>query len=1387
MNKKLLSRSIKVAALLSVGVLSVFAANTALASKISKNSIKARVAKNGSTSNSMLDFEVFMKNNDIIDGTAPFDSNNEAGYDSNKSNKIVRSFDSVSYPVKVTVNPKKDQTLRNIKLKLTGSLINGVTVNNGTKHVNASFAVGNTTDLVKNTVTFSQEYTMDKTGSSIMIPVTVEVKGAENGTKLTPKFKVAVESVDGKDVTNDDLKVELNDVAPVTVSSKVHVRSFLSTSWTGSGISYVKYDAYVPKSKDNGYIQPYTVALAITPIAGHSDNKGSAFPAGKVSFDTEFKGYVAWDQGGTQPLDFKGRDKPITIFDYQNIDWNTNKIGNKNTESENIGSYYDPRPMTFHVSASKMPDLSQNTINNYYWRSVWDSGKYSVDKPIVTNGNVVYHSSNTGFVIGSTFPTHRASETNPNGGLITVNQDTKVFSTQRFLVHTPNQYLPLAENNKQNKANNVFYDIYIRMKSYKDSHGNEIPLDDVAKTSISERNNPAGAYSLQTTFHTKDGKELGTPNLGYNIVSRGDATITRGADIKVVQDTNVRKITEGGIVNVTKWNTDSFEMTRDYAKTVLNYPFSYKDDHGNYITDRKTITPYLGVAKNEDNSFYAITHKGQEDFNWYKSYDEAIKHGKIAALKTDFHAVIGIGETVARNTPLHVITNKTGSINEHGTPNITATTAYAYQDKDRKTFVQIRKDGNYNNYSEYDDQGKLAKIQTPIGSTVNFDTLGIMNAEMSSSIKSDKDTYYSSEQQKWNISSSLRIPETTDMNSVDGSVTIKQVLGKGLVYKANSGYLGTNHTEPTITHNSDGTTNLNWKYTLTQKNKTIPNIKFDTTINPLELEGDALSSLEVKNIISSSLDTRDEKFRTSSKSIGVIKIGMVGVMQSINKDSGEKNSEYTIGVRPYTTVESEDSVKGIVQVPQNNDAVGSHFTGTNQLKAIDVQSNKEVNIWTNTNKVSETDPNKIDLKQNGWIAFKKGDRLDNVKSICYEITGSLSKADNVLLNLTFMTKGNSFGDEYFSESTLNSATHYKLPPLSNRVKYLIRANVELELKQIRIFTDRAKKGLPVTVMVDSNVIKHSNINGNVKVNLYEKDTNKLIDSKIFDSEKVPNEIKYVIPSNGLAIDTHKGYIAKIEGYNDNSVTALKDKNSIDTDGYTASELHLNANSSSNSELNYKGVVMTQRTIGQPMELYYETLNVPVNKISKTKSGYGVTFNNKLTYQNDLLTKTPTAIKTQTVANRNLVESSLNYPEKNGKVTIPMTETKENATINSVTQTFALPKAYVESQTGNVFSESQKQLGDKHISHSLIDGGNKLYIPIWINKLGVYDVDFQNTDLVGVNCVSFDVSTQINVYAYMYATQKSDTVKQDELLLEPVYPDSQKPKGFSSLDNTWLKK
>ncbi|AWC30992.1 fusion protein (includes pXO2-28-29-30) (plasmid) [Bacillus cytotoxicus] len=1350
------------------------------------------VVANGKKGSNLFDFEAFIKPSDIVDGTAPFDSNDEAGNDSSPNNGIVRTFDTVTYPLKVTINPKKKETLKNIKMKITGTLENGIT----NKRVNAKFAVGGKEDLEKGIVSFEMEYTLKETGNSLMIPVTVEVQGAEHGLKLKPNIKIQIISVDGKDIVNENVSQSFDDIRPVTTSGKVNVKARLTNGYLGVGINKLRYAAYNKNLEkgDNSEIFPVVLDLFITNLPNRNDLRGATFPSGKINYHLDFSGKVVWDQSSIEDriLNFEGEDTPIKIFNYQAVDSVKTKIPQKNTESFELGlanyidnyTIYSPSPISY-IPKEKW---NASDIGNYTINSVWDSGINNLEKPEISKNKVSYKGSISDYLIGSTFPTGMSHTRD----YPSFRKNEKGFSSTRFLIHTPNEYAPLNKNNMVNKHNNVYYEVKVTVDSYEDSSGNIIPYNNTGKTTLIDRNNPAGSYSLQTTFHSQDGKELGTPYAGYSVVSKGDPTVILGQDVRMVAHLNVRRITDGGATVIYKWNSDSFYLTKEGSKAAIQEIFKrgYMNPLGERIRNSENQKVFFGIAKKKDNSFESLTQNQVEDYDWYNTYDEARKHGEVAAIQQDVNVAIGNGEIGATNIRLAVKTKKIGSVNEQGTPNIIVTAADVYPTADRKTRYRVRSDGKYINYTEYDEFGKLTKIQSPVGSTVNFETLGIINSEVSSEIKTNKTTYYSSDNVKITVDNLIKLPDTTDFSSLYEKVEMRVKLPKGLDYVPGTGTYGDKGIEPKLEVHDDGTSYLIWYDILTKGNPNLKKVNFEAKINPVLLPPGNQTGLTIENTIISPSDTRSEKFRTSSKNISIVKIGMVGVSETIKNTIGKRNSDYEIGIQPYTTIQDESQIKALTHVPRNKDENGSLFSGITFLKQVTLENpnNKKVEIWLNNNYIESNNPNKIDLNSKGWYKYSGNQDLSKVTSILLYVNDSLSSSDVVKMNLVFGTQGNEFGDRYVSSTVVNTAVDYKLSPISNKVRYTIMADATIGLKKIRIYTAPfdSENGLPVTVNVDKEITYSDSDKELVSIQLYDKEDKILVDSKSFTIKELPDEISFKVDSKYLKKNTKKNYEAKIEKFNKYSMKVLE--GSIDTDGYTSSEEVVKVSSQNSDKLEYKGVVMTQRESGMEMEKYYETLTIPLKPLPKQKTGYGYDLTTKASYTNEL--GTTTDIKAQSVIDKALIDTYLNYEQKDGKTVVPLENTKKTIDQKTTDFIFELPHVNVEEKTGALFTDKQVESKDSHIKFKLKDGKRKLYIPIWAN-LGNYDIQVNSIEPIGVNKVQFRIAHNMNVYAYMYGTIGSKTIKEDELLLEPVDPNNPfpngKPNGWSDEDVAWLKR
>ncbi|MEC3402919.1 fusion protein (includes pXO2-28-29-30), partial [Bacillus thuringiensis] len=256
-----------------------------------------------------------------------------------------------------------------------------------------------------------------------------------------------------------------------------------------------------------------------------------------------------------------------------------------------------------------------------------------------------------------------------------------------------------------------------------------------------------------------------------------------------------------------------------------------------------------------------------------------------------------------------------------------------------------------------------------------------------------------------------------------------------------------------------------------------------------------------------------------------------------------------------------------------------------------------------------------------------------------------------------------------------------------------------------------------------------------------------------------------------------------------SIFIVEGKGKVDTDGYTSSEETVKANTKASTELKYKGVIMTEREVGKEMEVFYEILTIPLKQLPKQKTGYGFELKPLVSYNNELAVSYD--VKANALVDKRLIDSHLNYEKKGDQFVVPLEEAEKTGSTDkkNTDYLFELPHINVEQKTGNLFTDQQVKDHDPRIKNAIKDGKRKLYVPIWAD-LGEYNVLIASGIPIGANKVNFEVTQPLNLYAYMYGTIGSKTLKDDELLLEPVDPKNPfsngKPPGWSDEDVAWLK-
>lgn len=404
--------------------------------------------------------------------------------------------------------------------------------------------------------------------------------------------------------------------------------------------------------------------------------------------------------------------------------------------------------------------------------------------------------------------------------------------------------------------------------------------------------------------------------------------------------------------------------------------------------------------------------------------------------------------------------------------------------------------------------------------------------------------------------------------------------------------------------------------------------------------------------------------------------------------------------------------------------------------------------------------------RDGSIISQENEKKNRGEQYSYSPKNDLKKGDYTYRPISNQVQSGTVGN-----SDITIKFYYDVP--------LIKAG----LKKIQIYTEQADKGLPVKVEIDKKYIYDENIadmsNSKIKLGLYDNSNNEVI-SKEFTAKTLPEMLDMTIPSTKLKKDSSKSYTLKIEGYDSNMVDVISNAMSLTTDGYTSSEKIIKVDSSKQDNLSYRGVVMTEREVGKNMKVYYETLDIPLERIKRMRTGYGFEVPLDLTYINKIGSN-DLDFSFDFKAQDEIVDKSyIEYSSKNGVSTVALENTsKKSSTNNNVTiskQKFELQHINVEKRTGALFNDNQVNNQDSRIQYDLIDGGRKFYLPIWA-RIGDYQANVESTKDIGINKINVEIGYDINIYAHMYAHMDSESILDDAIILEPIDSDNPFPNGI----------
>ena len=244
--------------------------------------------------------------NKVIDGTAPFDSDDTAGNDSSNENGIVRSFDTINYTLKYTTAIKNaetqgiDSTNVMIDFLLPCSPVKAE-FNTDTmtwlldKQVTYTYDDGSTStsyDTSKNVV--SQRLTgrrllvNSEAGNTVpgtgTLAIGVNVNAAVTGDVISPEFTIWMEG------NSEDEKKTLTASTVVSAAPKYDI--VIRRNASANLLGYYNLDdrtARTDKEKDTdkyGRLQTYAIGIAVQNDSSQKGMKGVEYPDGSdITFD----------------------------------------------------------------------------------------------------------------------------------------------------------------------------------------------------------------------------------------------------------------------------------------------------------------------------------------------------------------------------------------------------------------------------------------------------------------------------------------------------------------------------------------------------------------------------------------------------------------------------------------------------------------------------------------------------------------------------------------------------------------------------------------------------------------------------------------------------------------------------------------------------------------------------------------------------------------------------------------------------------------------------------------------------------------------------------------------------------------------------------------------
>ncbi len=1026
----------------------------------------------------------------IVDGTAPFDSNNNAGNDANASNGIVRTFDSVRYNLAYSVAAyDPEQTYDSCTVCLRAVLPydeQKASFNtDAMPWMDSGWAV--TEETIDGVV--CQVLTASRTGSEVPgtgdLYVVVDVDIAANGDKIQPTFYLSLAS------DEDNALALVPNELTVSAYPRYNVQIQKSNLPCGNvkGVFDFSTGNEWATNKSfgeiTGSIYCYGITLQLYNLDKNKDLKGIEIPSGDITFNIEVNSLFTATNGNTTD----------TSQSFMPLVWSGEGHHHDNKIQKDGRNVLDYTSADYAIYAAPYND--DKSINSSALHQCYDGGEWVVDQ----DGNRISITVSSFRFEKDTFPIANAevkSNTyySENGKV----ENIGCFSAAELWIVQPHEDLNTGVSGMEYFENNGKISTTLTVKDFKATSisgqfldRQTVISDDSVTSSRSLYQAPGAQNRITYSFYeNRLGDEFGVDKMFWQYsYSDGTDWATLGQKIGLL----------GGVAYNDNGEPDNLLMGFDslvkFDGSAIEVIPNYYTNHNSALKKDPNVTTKLVFATKIDGSNWENESEQMSasfsDLQYYETLSDIPSGYNCIAVLIECRGPINTSKYFAR--PVVCFDAK---VKEDAS--LVGNTVILHEVSNLWTASDLRKanmievpsilDGksypdcsftrtaNYNKET-YNEDGPIG---THTGEYTHGDTLYIVDSYTEID-KIVEQTENGEQKYIYNLDNGQRIVDyalncsvvkgitdvkTTDVRVVDTlSAGQSYILGTGVVggtYQpsAKEGYAGTvsggTAIEPeSIVKNSDGTTTLTWRVYGAAVGEDFA-IHYACELGTVDNESTDIANNTVLSStarITATNDWRDAQTyykNLDSVEIKVSKLNALSFAKSAVNPICETNSEIS-----YTAYMGNNSASTI------NDCVlldtmpydgfeGSYSVSKWEIDDSDLTNLSEFKLYYTTssaasgtiasdysvssirNGSSTVNGEKVEWKQ-ATISSSTGvaDLSDAGQITAWALIGDLKAAESLTVTLSILPNGNSGGDKYINIISSDAAYGQATVSIVNRV------------------------------------------------------------------------------------------------------------------------------------------------------------------------------------------------------------------------------------------------------------------------------------------------------------------------------------------------------------------